>query len=311
MKKLDNLIDFLKQRNLLNEYRSLVNIKNASPIEGFYNAESLEGMSDETIFDEEEPSSILEYKDKFQHVSQNIFIFYFDYEDLKGEFGRRVSKMAEEEGHENSYVPIEETEMPLAVLDDMPKVKNFLQSECAKKGIDYNNIIVIFMKRIRKKLNLSHSPKFLLHDLSHIAYDLASEDKEEADEIIKEIIYKKYSEIYFKKHDDDTIKIQSDLIKHISRQIIGKIFADEKATSLFDWGNQIFAYAMSDETGYLITPDTISYVDKRMGSSISGELMLDPSCAGGECSRRIEQIIKIKCQEMIRSAEGKVFINFI
>jgi len=283
-------------------------IKESAPLEGFYNVTTKEKLPDEEIFDEEETDTVYDYKEKFKLVSQNIFIFYFENKDLNTPEGKKIRALAN--GFtEGIFRRVEETGASLQLLNYFPEIKNFLQAECQSRGIDYESIIVIFMKRHRQDTSVSQSAEFVIHDLGHMVLG-DGENSPDADEVIREFMRKKYSEIY----KDEYGNPLDLLLERRVDAVLAATSLNERQASLVDWGHHIFAKAVSEESGYIKTPkyiDVPRYISSKTKEEEVVRYFLDENCKEGVCAKEIEAELDKMCKDMVSNIKGKVFINFM
>lgn len=186
--------------------KNLSNIKSAAPLQGFYDAETLEEKPEDFIFNEDvgEKYKVYEYKKHFRKVLENVFMFYLDKNDFYTDTGKELISAATTDRYgKDQFAAVEDIELDLSFLDRLPKIKNFLISECERAGLKFKDIIVLFVYSERASAGLSYSPEFLLHDIGHtISIHLKDNQfAQDAHDIIRKSFPDIYSKVYYIEED--------------------------------------------------------------------------------------------------------------
>jgi hypothetical protein len=244
--------------------KNLFQIKSATPIEGFYDANTMEEKADEEIFDESEeyaPGKLIQYKVKdykqtFAKVLENIFVFFVDPEKLDNPVGEFLIRFAGSPKPEIKFRNIEDAIMPISYLRYVPELQNFVKQKAEESNIKLEDSILLFLSSKKEFAALSKSPEFIMHDIGHTVS--SGEIGLDASRKIERFFMEKIAEMYINENTQQPLSQTPELIPYIY-SAKGK-FMDraENIMSVSDWGNSLFAKAMSGRKGYVSLPEEFS-----------------------------------------------------
>jgi hypothetical protein len=272
------------------------------PIESVFDAEDLESQVSEssTMYRDDSgfgnEGSVEDYKKMFELVGESIFVIRFDLsKDSNVKSFVRKHNFNTTYGYEN----IEEGK-PLSVLDELPEIKNIIQEECIRIGINFSDAIVLFLSSGKKlKAYQDRSPLFLLHDFAHAAEgnDANISAKRGGFELM-ELISEEYENMYANK-SGYRLKITD--YKNVLN-IVTKI--DVGDGHILDFENHIFAMSLSGLKGYMNVPETIMPGSKHVYYYSNAKTR-------EAAAEDLEQKIKTFCEEIMSLLKGKVLFSII
>lgn len=265
--------------------------KISTPIEGFYDSDFSEIEESESFGDI--GSKVSDYIKYFSKVSDNIFVIAPDLET-----DNPISAFIKERALDSKgkFKPLEDCLAPISYLDRMPELKDFISSKCSDIGIDINNAIVMFVNKNKIDETLSISPEFLLHDIGHILFGGGRN-------VVKEVA-RIYGE-YYSNSNGEAFSYSGNHKK------IRSLFKDDTITSIVDWGNHIFSFAMSRRRNYLRAPDVIVATKRENGELVRQEYFRNPDITEKACVSAIESKIRKFCEANMVHAKGKIITNIL